>query len=161
MCQDMRLDSAVAVLGYKFSEDRVRLPPRQMLTAEDYMIAMEEILKRARNARTREHKLVLHNLVSARFFAFVCCKSLRSFTKSPGLSTAQSKKEFGSTVTGLTEAQLIDNYFKQLRHKLFCTSHHRTCLVRANSSGPDHEELDDIALGFWAKMIVGVELTII
>ena len=87
MCKDMQLDPAVAVLGYKFSEDRVRLPPRQMSTAEDYTIAMEEILKKVKNARTREHKLVLHNLVSARFSSFICCEWLWSFAQSPGLSS--------------------------------------------------------------------------
>ena len=64
----MQLDQVVAVLGYKFSGDRVKDPPRQMSTAEDYKIAVEGIQKRIRNARTKEHHLVLHNLVSVCFF---------------------------------------------------------------------------------------------
>lgn len=67
MCKNMRLDQTVAVLGYKFSGDRVKDSPRQLSTAEDYKLAMDEIRRRVRNARTKEHKLVLHNLVSPSF----------------------------------------------------------------------------------------------
>jgi hypothetical protein len=67
MCKNMQLDQTVAVLGYKFSGDRVRDPPRQLSTAADYRLAMEEIQRRVKNARTKEHKLVLHDLVCVHF----------------------------------------------------------------------------------------------
>src|ERR1700710_1286265 len=69
-------------------------------------------------------------------------------------STAASKKNSGS-ITDLTESQLSDSYFKQLRHKLYCITHKKLCLVRQNGSALEHEELDDLALGYWARMIVG------
>lgn len=64
MCQKMQLDKDTAVLGYKLSSDRVKDSPRQLSTAEDYNFAMEGIQKKLRNARSKEHKLILHNLVS-------------------------------------------------------------------------------------------------
>jgi hypothetical protein len=64
MCKRMGLDKDAAVLGYKFSTDRVRDAARQLSKADDYKFAMEEIRRKVRNARTKEHKLVLHNLVS-------------------------------------------------------------------------------------------------
>lgn len=68
MCKNMQLpDQAAAVLGYKFSTDRVKDAARQMSTAEDYTLAMEELLAKVRSARTKEHKLVLHNLVGVHF----------------------------------------------------------------------------------------------
>lgn len=48
-----------------------------------------------------------------------------------------------------TEAQLVDSYKNQLRHKLFCKVHHRLCFVHGGVS-PEHEEIDDMALGYWA-----------
>ena len=64
MCKRMGLDKDTAILGYKFSTDRVRDAAQQLSTADDYKFAMEEIQRKVRNARTKEHKLVLHNLVS-------------------------------------------------------------------------------------------------
>lgn len=64
MCKRMQLNKDTAALGYKFSGDRKKDLARQLLTAEEYGFAMNEIRSRVRNARTKEHKLVLHNLVS-------------------------------------------------------------------------------------------------
>lgn len=63
MRKKMRLDKD-APLGYKFSADRQKDPIRKLSTVEDYNFAMEEIQKKIRNARTKEHRLVLHNPVS-------------------------------------------------------------------------------------------------
>lgn len=69
MCKRMQLDKDMAVLGYKLSADRARDPARRLSTAEDYEFAMEELRRKVKNARTKEHKLVLHNLVRvSRFF---------------------------------------------------------------------------------------------
>lgn len=64
MCKKMQLDESVAILGYKFSADRIKDSARQLSTMEDYEFAMEEIRRKVRNARTKEHTLILHNLVS-------------------------------------------------------------------------------------------------
>ena len=72
----------------------------------------------------------------------------------PGLSTAASNRKLDE-VAVMTEAQLIDSYFKQLRHKLYCKSHSKFCFVRGNTFAPAHEELDDMAISYWARMIVG------
>ena len=64
MCKKMQLDESVAILGYKFSADRIKDSAQQLSTTEDYEFAMEEIRRKVRNARTKEHTLILHNLVS-------------------------------------------------------------------------------------------------
>lgn len=61
----MQLDRDTAVLGYKLSSDHVKDSPRQLSTVEDYNFAMEGIQRKLRNARSKEHKLILHNLVSS------------------------------------------------------------------------------------------------
>lgn len=80
MCKNMQLDQTVAALGYKFTGDRVKDPPRALSTAEDYRIAMEEIQRRVRTARTKEHKLVLHNLVGVPFTHPSCTLNDQLFT---------------------------------------------------------------------------------
>ena len=64
MCKNMELDPQTAVLGYKFSSDRIKDAPREISSSEDYVFAMEFILKKTRNARSKMHMLILHNLVS-------------------------------------------------------------------------------------------------
>lgn len=63
MCKRMRLDKDTASIGYKFTGDPVRGNARHLLTVEDYELAMGEIRRKIRNARTKEHMLVLKNLV--------------------------------------------------------------------------------------------------
>jgi hypothetical protein len=70
MCKKMGLDQTTAVLGYKFSGDRAKESPRQLSSTEDYQLAMGEIRRKVRNARTKEHRLILHNLVSSLPFHF-------------------------------------------------------------------------------------------
>ena len=65
ICKKMRLDQETAVIGYKLSGDCVKDSARQLSTAEEYKSAMEEIQRKVRNARTKAHKLILHNLVHA------------------------------------------------------------------------------------------------
>ena len=65
MCQKMGLDQGNAKIGYKISGDRVREPARQLSKAEEYEFAMEGIRKKVKSARTKEYKLILHNLVRA------------------------------------------------------------------------------------------------
>lgn len=65
MCRKMQVDQETAVLGYKLSGDRVKDSARQLSTVEEYKSAIEEIRRKVRNARTKEHKLILHNLVRA------------------------------------------------------------------------------------------------
>ena len=77
----------------------------------------------------------------------------RLFAQHPKQSTVASKKKFDSE-DGLTEAQLTDSYFKELQQKHFCNTHRKFCYVRGGVP-PTHEEIDELALGYWARMIVG------
>jgi hypothetical protein len=60
----MGLEPQTAVIGYKISSDRAKDAPQEMSSDEDYALAMELILKKARGARTKTYTLILHNLVS-------------------------------------------------------------------------------------------------
>lgn len=64
MCANMQLDPQTAVIGYKISGDRVKDAAREISSEEDYVFAMETILKKTQNARSKTHTLVLQNLVS-------------------------------------------------------------------------------------------------
>lgn len=63
MCKRMQLHQDAAVIGYKLSADRIKDPVQQLSTAEDYKSAVGAILRKIRGARTKEHKLILYNLV--------------------------------------------------------------------------------------------------
>ena len=63
-----------------------------------------------------------------------------------------SKRKRGGE-NDLTEAQLVNFYVKQLRSKLYCKAHRKFCFVRGDAP-PEHEDLDDMAIGYWAQMIV-------
>ena len=149
MRKKMRLDEDAA-LGYKFSADRQKDPVRKLSTAEDYKLAMEELKQKIRSARTRQHKLVLQNLVniSPTFQSKPRPERLRLFTQHPKQPTVTPKRKFDDQ-RDPTEAELTDSYFKQLQQKHFCKTHRRFCYIRRGVV-PAHEEIDEMALGYWA-----------
>ena len=57
-----------------------------------------------------------------------------------------------------TEAELTNSYFKQLQQNHFCKTHRRFCYIRGGAP-PMHKEIDELALGYWARMIVGGDPT--
>lgn len=59
----MEVDPQTAIIGYKISGDRVKDTAREISTEEDYKLAMESILKKTRNARSKTYMLILQNLV--------------------------------------------------------------------------------------------------
>jgi hypothetical protein len=59
----MQLDPGTAIIGYKLSDERVKKPPQEMTSEEDYKLAMGLILQKTRNAKSKTHMLILHNLV--------------------------------------------------------------------------------------------------
>ena len=59
----MDLIPANAVLGYKFSGDRVSDSPNQLANVEDHVQAMARAVEKIRHARTHEVILEIHNLV--------------------------------------------------------------------------------------------------
>jgi len=70
----------------------------------------------------------------------------------PAKPDTGSKQKFIG-MTDLTEAQLTDSYFKQLRHQTLLQIPSQDLFVHRNALVPEHEELDDMALGYWAQMM--------
>lgn len=68
MCENMQLDPQNAVIGYKISGDRAKDAARELSREEDYVFAMETVLKKNKNARTKTYTLVLQNLVCVSIF---------------------------------------------------------------------------------------------
>ncbi|EDR13469.1 uncharacterized protein LACBIDRAFT_322428 [Laccaria bicolor S238N-H82] len=62
ICANMDLIPANAVLGYKFSGDRISDPPNRLANAEDHVQAMARATEKIKRARTREVVLEIHNL---------------------------------------------------------------------------------------------------
>ena len=63
MCENMEVDPQTAIIGYKISSDRVKDIARELSTEEDYKLAMESILKKTWNERSKTYMLILQNLV--------------------------------------------------------------------------------------------------
>ena len=160
MCKNMDLDPQAAVIDYKLSTEPARDAPREISSEEDYALAMESILEKTQNARTKTHTLILQNLVRVLTGSFVSdgpCLNICDCLQRPNQYTATSKQKRGHGETVATDARLHERYVKELQNQLQCKRHPRTyCLVWG--SGPDvarHEELDEPALSYWARMIVG------
>jgi len=63
ICANMDIQPANAILGYKFSGDRVSDPANRLANAEDLAQAMSRATDKIKRARTREVILEIHNLV--------------------------------------------------------------------------------------------------
>jgi hypothetical protein len=160
MCKHMQLDSQAAVISYKLSSDRAKDAVREISTEEDYVLAMDSILKKTRNARMKAYTLILHNLVSVRFPTSKSHLNDNDYGQNPNQYTAASKRKSCHDNDRASEAQLIERYVNDLRSKLQCERHGGFCLIRgSNSNVAKHEELDDTALSYWARMIVGSNQT--
>jgi hypothetical protein len=70
ICANMDIQPANAVLGYKFSGDRVSDPANRLANAEDLIQAMSRATDKIKRARTREVILEIHNLVSGFALSF-------------------------------------------------------------------------------------------
>ncbi|EDR07111.1 uncharacterized protein LACBIDRAFT_328055 [Laccaria bicolor S238N-H82] len=64
ICANMDLIPANAVLGYKFSGDRISDPPNWLANAEDHVQAMAHATEKIKRARTREVVHFSHHVIS-------------------------------------------------------------------------------------------------
>jgi hypothetical protein len=82
-------------------------------------------------------------------------QNLTRFVQRPNQLTTGSKRKLGSD-DATTDAQLHGKLVDQLRSRLRCQKHHAYCLLQGSDlKAKKHKELDDIALSYWARMIVG------
>ena len=63
VCDHMKLDPQTAQLGYKFSGDRRNLRASNLASADDFLHAISEGVRRLSRARTRRVVLEISNLV--------------------------------------------------------------------------------------------------
>jgi len=64
ICANMDLQPANAVLGYKFSGDRISDPANRLANGDDFDQAMSWAIDKIKQARTRNIIFEIHNLVS-------------------------------------------------------------------------------------------------
>ena len=73
--------------------------------------------------------------------------------QAPKQSATASKRKLDDG-DGPTDAELVNSNLKQLEKKHYCNTHSKLCYV-SGGMFPTHEDVDQMALGYWARMMVG------
>lgn len=63
ICANMDIKLEDSSIGYKYHNDRVRDPPRQLSNEDEYTAMMVEMVRKVLVARSRNPVLFIHNLV--------------------------------------------------------------------------------------------------
>ncbi|THU97007.1 hypothetical protein K435DRAFT_857992 [Dendrothele bispora CBS 962.96] len=150
VCAKMELDPLQALIGYKFSDDRVKDPARRLTNDDEFQDALAKVKDKMRRARTREVVMIIHNLRPP---------STAAAAAAPTGRTAANKRK--RVTEEDSDENAVDSSLKpilrRLKEERACQTHSgRYCFVNPDLEKDNvgrHIQLTIFDLTLWAQKI--------